>query len=166
MELGACLRNKSMRVRVLPSALFEYGSSDGSERLSTKQEVAGSSPAWVTMLRWSSGLYSGPVNRQRWFDSSTKLLSSPRWSSGYDFGLPNRQSEFDSHTRLLEKWSGGPMVGRRSYKPDVEGSIPSPTTLECGCESSKPRFYLDRLLPIQRGKAGLEDSPPHSKLAA
>ena len=25
-------------------------------------------------------------------------------------------------------WSGGLMAGRRSYKPDVEGSIPSPTT--------------------------------------
>jgi hypothetical protein len=39
-------------------------------------------------------------------------------------------------------WSGGLMVGRRSYKPDVEGSIPAPTTLECGGESSRPRFHV------------------------
>lgn len=55
---GACLRNKSMRVRVLPSALFEYGSvaQMDQERLSTKQEVVGSSPTGVTALRWSSWL--------------------------------------------------------------------------------------------------------------
>jgi hypothetical protein len=47
-----------------------------------------------------AGYDSGPVNRQRWFESSTKL--SPRWSSGYDFGLPNRRREFDSHTRLID----------------------------------------------------------------
>lgn len=77
---GACLRNKSMRVRVLPSAfdLRWPSSSAGSERLSTKQEVAGSSPAWVTKsvrLRWSSWNDSGLVNRRRWFESSTKLLN-------------------------------------------------------------------------------------------
>lgn len=50
MDLGACLRNKSMRVRVLPSALFEYGpvaQMDESACL-RNQEVAGSSPAWVS----------------------------------------------------------------------------------------------------------------------
>jgi hypothetical protein len=69
-----------------------------------------------TVLRWSNGYDSGPVNRQRWFESSTKLSGyegilacsvfshhqtgqagclrtqalTPRWSSGYDLGLPNR----------------------------------------------------------------------------
>jgi hypothetical protein len=49
---GACLRNKSMRVRVLPSALFENRC------------------CFVGL----EGNDSGLVNRQRWFDSSTKLF--------------------------------------------------------------------------------------------
>src|SRR2546422_4855069 len=55
---GACLRNKSMRVRVLPSALFEYGSvaQMERERRSTKAKAASSSLAGVTVLRWSSWL--------------------------------------------------------------------------------------------------------------
>ena len=55
---GACLRNKSMRVRVLPSAFFELEFDPVAqmepERLSTKQNVAGSSPAWVAKTSWAS----------------------------------------------------------------------------------------------------------------
>jgi hypothetical protein len=74
---GACLRNKSMRVRVLPSALFEFRSCDEllvsrvSQRPSRKRMnfVAGV----CLLLRWSSWYDSGLVNRRRWFESSTKL---------------------------------------------------------------------------------------------
>jgi hypothetical protein len=64
-----------MRVRVLPSALFENGSvaQMDQERLSTKQEVVGSSPTGVTRFVGLNGYDSGLVNRRRWFESSTKL---------------------------------------------------------------------------------------------
>jgi hypothetical protein len=75
MDLGACLRNKSMRVRVLPSALFEYDSvaQMEPERRSTKAKVASSSLAGVTCFVGLVGYDSGPVNRQRRFESGTEL---------------------------------------------------------------------------------------------
>ena len=51
---GACLRNKSMRVRVLPSALEVWlHSSAEQERHATNVEVAGSNPAGVISFRAS-----------------------------------------------------------------------------------------------------------------
>ena len=44
--------------------------------------------------------------------------------------------------RVEVSWSGSLMAGRRSYKPDIEGSIPSPTTFvlklpACGLRTAK-----------------------------
>lgn len=93
-----------MRVRVLPSALeVRLHSSVEQERHATNVEGAGSNPAGVTNVLGFVGLVghdSGLVNRQRWFESGTKLLTMPRWSSGYDLGLPNRWREFDSHMTI------------------------------------------------------------------
>ena len=55
---GACLRNKSMQVQLLSSALFEYGSvaQMDRERRFTKAKAASSSLAGVIVLRWSRWL--------------------------------------------------------------------------------------------------------------
>jgi hypothetical protein len=75
---GACFRNKSMRVRVLPSVLliFRLCSSDGTraslyESEGREFESRRSHKCFVGLAGYNTGL----VNRQRWFESSTKLLN-------------------------------------------------------------------------------------------
>src|SRR6185369_10314743 len=72
---GACFRNKSMRVRVLPSALFEYGSvaqMDQSACLRNRRPLVRVQPESLRFVGLG-GYDSGLVNRRRWFESSTKL---------------------------------------------------------------------------------------------
>ena len=57
------------------------------------------------------------------------------------------------------------MAGRRSYKPDVEGSIPFPTTFWSAGASLRDHALPWPRIASAREKRGLEDSPPHSKIA-
>ena len=74
MDLGTCLRNKSMRVRVLPSVLFErLRSSDGTRASLYESEGREFESRRSLCFVGLVGYDSGPVNRQRRFESGTEL---------------------------------------------------------------------------------------------
>ena len=83
---------------------FEYGSvaQMDRERRPPKAKAASSSLAGVTCFVGLAGYDSGPVNRKRWFESSTKLFGvriSGFDVQGSEFRVPG--AEFGSWRRSL-----------------------------------------------------------------
>lgn len=75
MDQALVFETSLMRVRVLPSALFEYGSVaqiDQSACLRNRRSLVRVQPESLRFVGLA-GYDSGLVNRRRWFESSTKL---------------------------------------------------------------------------------------------
>src|SRR6185295_11373556 len=95
MDQSACLRNRRSQVQVLPGSLGEFRIADCGFRIPCFQDSPSIRDLYSRMLRWSSWYDSGPVNRQRWFESSTKLLQVQGsgfrvQGSGFRLGILNQ----------------------------------------------------------------------------